>query len=137
MRYKAGMSIIRFASFLAITFAGVAVAAPAPALQADKLEQVFQSKPAFNDEEKVLKFSFPRTDVKITIDGAQLPPFMGLTTWFAFQPGHRKPAIVTGDVVLFQDEANAAMSAALDNNLHVTALHNHFFYDQPKVYFMH
>jgi len=38
---------------------------------------------------------------------------------------------------LFEDEVNAAMTAALDNGLSVTALHNHFFFDQPKVYFMH
>ena len=42
-----------------------------------------------------------------------------------------------GDTVLFEDEVNAAMSAALDNGLNVTALHNHFFFDHPKVYFMH
>ena len=45
--------------------------------------------------------------------------------------------MVMGDTVLFEDEVNAAMSAALDNGLNVTALHNHFFFDQPKVYFMH
>ena len=42
-----------------------------------------------------------------------------------------------GDTVLFEDEVNAAMSAALENGLNVTALHNHFFFDHPKVYFMH
>jgi hypothetical protein len=112
-------------------------AAPPPVLMGDKLEQVLLVKPTYNEQEHVLKFSFPRNDVKMTIDGASLPPFMGLTTWAAFQPGHRKPAIVAGDIVLFQDEVNPAMSAALDKGLNVTALHNHFFYDEPKVYFMH
>ena len=46
-------------------------------------------------------------------------------------------AMVMGDMVLFEDEVNAAMTAALDNGLNVTALHNHFFFDHPKVYFMH
>ena len=41
-----------------------------------------------------------------------------------------------GDTVLFEDEVTAAMTAALDDGLKVTALHNHFFFDQPKVYFM-
>ena len=45
--------------------------------------------------------------------------------------------MVMGDMVLFEDEVNPAMSAALDNGLEVTALHNHFFFDEPKVYFMH
>ena len=42
-----------------------------------------------------------------------------------------------GDTVLFEDEVNPAMSAAFDAGLEVTALHNHFFFDEPKVYFMH
>ncbi len=61
---------------------------------------------------------------------------MGLGTWAAFQ-GANENAMVMGDTVLFQDEVNPVMSAALDNGLSVTALHNHFFFDEPKVYFMH
>jgi hypothetical protein len=60
----------------------------------------------------------------------------GLGTWAAFKES-KTGAIVMGDTVLFEDEVNAAVSAALDNGLSVTALHNHFFFDQPKVYFMH
>jgi hypothetical protein len=66
-----------------------------------------------------------------------MPPFMGLGTWAAFTKGARTEAMVMGDTVLFEDEVDAAMSAALDNGLNVTALHNHFFFDQPRVYFMH
>ena len=65
-----------------------------------------------------------------------MPPFMGLGTWAAFT-ATKDGAMVMGDTVLFEDEVNAAMSAALDNGLNVTALHNHFFFDHPKVYFMH
>jgi hypothetical protein len=66
-----------------------------------------------------------------------MPPFMGLGTWAAFTKGAHSEAMVMGDTVLFEDEVSAAMAAALDNGLSVTALHNHFFFDQPKVYFMH
>jgi hypothetical protein len=66
-----------------------------------------------------------------------MPPFMGLGSWAAFAPGMGDNAMVMGDTVLFQDEVNPVMSVALDNGLSVTALHNHFFYDEPKVYFMH
>src|SRR5204862_2561187 len=62
---------------------------------------------------------------------------MGLGTWAAFTKGARTEAMVMGDTVLFEDEVNPVMSAALDNGLSVTALHNHFFFDRPKVYFMH
>ncbi|HEY4271511.1 MAG TPA: DUF1259 domain-containing protein [Candidatus Udaeobacter sp.] len=61
---------------------------------------------------------------------------MGLGTWAAFT-ATKDGAMVMGDTVLFEDEVNAAMSAALDNGLNVTALHNHFFFDRPKIYFMH
>ena len=87
----------------------------------------------------VVKVSFPRDDVKVLVDGWAMPPFMGLTSWAGFTPGEKPgvEAMVMGDVVLFQDEVSEAMSAALANGLEVTALHNHFFFDQPKVYFMH
>jgi hypothetical protein len=45
--------------------------------------------------------------------------------------------MVMGDIVLLEDQANPVMSAALENGLEVTALHNHFFWDTPKVMFMH
>jgi len=65
-----------------------------------------------------------------------MPPFAGLGTWAAFT-GTQSGATVMGDTVLFEDEVNAAMSAALDNGLSVTALHIHFFFERPKVYFTH
>lgn len=90
-----------------------------------------------NTEERVFKITYPRTDVPVTIDGWKMKPFMGLTSWAAFRKGVEKESIVMGDLVLFEDEVNPIMSIALENSLSVTALHNHFFYDQPRVYFMH
>lgn len=91
----------------------------------------------FNADEGVYKISLPRTDVKVTVDGRDMPPFMGLTSWAAFKPGGKQEAMVMGDLVLFQDEVNPVMSELLASGIEVTALHNHFFYDEPKVYFMH
>ena len=123
----------------AIVFAGPLV--PAFALEfnldAAQIEEAAGAKGALNAEEGVFKVTFPRNDVKVSVDGTVMPPFMGLTSWAAFTPGMKEQAMVMGDMVLFQDEVNPAMSAALDNGLDVTALHNHFFYDDPKVYFMH
>lgn len=87
--------------------------------------------------EGVFKVTSPRKDVPVTIDGWKMPPFMGLTSWAAFQNGGKKGAMVMGDLVLFEDEVNPVMSALLDHGLQVTAVHNHFFFDQPRVYFMH
>jgi Domain of Unknown Function (DUF1259) len=89
-------------------------------------------------EESVFKVTKPRTDVKIQVDQWTMPPFMGLSSWAAFTPAHIHSLVaMMGDTVVFEDEANPAMSAAFDAGLEVTALHNHFFFDDPKVYFMH
>jgi hypothetical protein len=86
-----------------------------------------------------VKASFPRKDVEIAIDGWKVPPFMGITSWAAFAPGKAgvAEAMIMGDLVVFEDEVNAVMSVLLDHGVDVTALHNHFFFDAPKVYFMH
>jgi uncharacterized protein DUF1259 len=111
-------------------------AALAVPLDTAKIDQLTGLKGKFNEKEGVYKVTFPRNDVKVVADGWTMPPFMGLGTWAAFTPT-KDGAMVMGDTVLFEDEVNAAMSAALDNSLNVTALHNHFFFDHPKVYFMH
>jgi Domain of Unknown Function (DUF1259) len=100
------------------------------------IEQASGLKGQVIAEEKVFKIGKPRTDVKIQVDQWGMAPFMGLGSWAAFTPGHGG-AMMMGDTVLFEDEVNPVMSAAFDAGLEVTALHNHFFFDEPKVYFMH
>ena len=101
------------------------------------IEQITGLKGTFSKEENVFKVSKPRTDIKVQIDNWPAPPFMGLTSWAAFTPTSGSDVMVMGDIVLFEDEVNRVMSVALDSGLDVTALHNHFFFDRPKVYFMH
>src|SRR6266404_3624551 len=100
-------------------------------------EQITGLKGSLNEQENVFKVTSTRSDLKITVDGWTMPPFMGLTSWAAFTPAAKRQVMVMGDLVLFQDEVNPVMTTLLDNGLSVTALHNHFFYDEPKVYFMH
>ena len=106
------------------------------ALDGAKIDQITGLKGKLSEKENVYKVTFPRSDVKVAVDGWTVPPFMGLGTWAAFTET-KDGAMVMGDTVLFEDEVNAAMTAALDNGLSVTALHNHFFFDKPKVFFMH
>jgi phosphotransferase system IIB component len=106
-------------------------------VDAAKIDAIIGIKGVLNTNEHVFKVTSPRSDVKVSVDGWQMPPFMGLASWAAFTPGMDDQVMVMGDTVLFQDEVNPVMSVALDNGLSVTALHNHFFYDEPKVYFMH
>jgi uncharacterized protein DUF1259 len=105
-------------------------------LDTARIDQITGLKGKMNEKEGVYKVTFPRNDVKVVVDGWTMPPFMGLGTWAAFA-ATSTGAMVMGDTVLFEDEVNTAMSAALNNGLSVTALHNHFFFDQPKVFFMH
>src|SRR5436190_24106955 len=121
---------------LAAISAAMGVSALA-ALDTAKIDNLTGLKGKFNEKEGVYRVTFPRADVKVVVDGWKMPPFMGLGTWAAFTKGAHAEAMVMGDTVLFEDEVNPAMSAAHDNGLSVTALHNHFFFDQPKVFFMH
>jgi Domain of Unknown Function (DUF1259) len=111
-------------------------AAQTAALDTAAIEQASGLKGQFIADENVFKVTKPRTDVKIQVDQWSMPPFMGLGSWAAFTPAHGG-VIMMGDTVVFEDEVNAAMSAAFDAGLEVTALHNHFFFDEPKVFFMH
>ena len=107
-----------------------------PPLDTAAIESITGIKGTMNNAENVFKVSKPRTDIKPNVDRWTLPPFMGITSYAAFMPVVGG-TMVMGDTVLLEDEVNPAMSAALDAGLEVTALHNHFFFDQPKIYFMH
>src|SRR5882724_8857666 len=112
-----------------------AVASAAP-LNTAQIEQLTGVKGKLDDKEGVFKVSVPRTDLKVVAGGVHLTPPMGLTTWAAFTKSGEH-TMVMGDMCLTEDQVNRVMSVALDNGLEVTALHNHFFWDSPKVMFMH
>src|SRR5262245_54273632 len=128
--------------FYAIAWAAL-VAAPALAatppkssLDTAKIEELTGAKGALNEKEGVFRVSVPRSDLSVAAGGVKLTPPMGLTSWAAFKKAG-KHTVVMGDIVLLEDQVNPVMSAALDNGLEVTALHNHFFWESPKVMFMH
>jgi hypothetical protein len=101
-----------------------------------KIEQLTGVKGDFNETEGVFKVSVPRTDLSVSAAGVRLTPPMGLTSWAAFKRVGDH-TMVMGDIVLLEDQVNPVMSVALEHGLEVTALHNHFFWDTPKVMFMH
>lgn len=114
-----------------------ALSTHAAAIDTKKIEELTGLSGKLNEQEGVFKVSKARTDVKITVDGWAMPPFMGLTSWASFKPGIKASMMLMGDLVLFEDEVNPVLGVLLENGVSVTALHNHFFYDKPKVYFMH
>ncbi|MGE5813379.1 MAG: DUF1259 domain-containing protein [Acidobacteriota bacterium] len=88
-------------------------------------------------KDNVLKVNIPRNDVKVTIAGMSTPTPFGFGGWVAMTKGDGGREVLMGDLVLLQEEVNPVMSALLDNGFDVTALHNHFFWDEPRMFFMH
>jgi Domain of Unknown Function (DUF1259) len=85
----------------------------------------------------VLKVNIPRNDLKMAIEGFSTPTPFGFGGWIALTKATDGSDVMMGDLVLLQEEVNPVMSVLLDNGIDVTALHNHFFWDDPHVYFMH
>jgi uncharacterized protein DUF1259 len=105
-------------------------------LDTAKIEQLTGIKGELNEKEGVFTVRTPRTDLQVTTAGVKMNPAMGLTSYAAFMKAGAK-TMMMGDTTMLEDQVNPVMSVALDNGLEVTALHNHFFWDSPKVMFMH
>jgi hypothetical protein len=111
-------------------------AAQATALDTQRIEALTGLKGSLNADGSVFKVSFPRSDIRAKVGQVRMNPALGLTAWAAFtRMGDH--AMVMGDIVVLENEISPIMSAALDSGLEVTALHNHFVWDEPKVMFMH
>src|SRR5258708_11555431 len=130
MRYTMIKTIVALSLLALPAFAAKKGAAPAG------MEKFTGLKGKWKEKEGVFKVEMPRSDLAVTAAGVKMTPPLGLTAWAAFTSagGH---TVVMGDMVLTEDQVNPAMSAALDNGLEVTALHNHFFWESPRVMFMH
>jgi hypothetical protein len=85
----------------------------------------------------VLKVNIPRNDVRVSVAGIATPTPFGFGGWVALTRGHERLDVMMGDLVLTEDEVNPVMSAVLDRGLDVTALHNHFFWESPRMFYMH
>lgn len=85
----------------------------------------------------VLKVNIPRSDLRVTINQRPAPTPLGFGGWVALTKGDAGHEVMMGDLVLTEDEVNPVMSALLENGLDVTALHNHFFWEQPRIFYMH
>src|SRR5438067_1058094 len=123
-------------TLIAIALLSLPAAAAKNGLDTARIEQITGVKGKWNEKEGVFKVEMPRSDLAVTTAGTKMIPPLGLTAWAAFTKAGAH-TVVMGDMVLTEDQVNPAMSAALDNGLQVTALHNHFFWQQPRVMFMH
>jgi len=134
--------VLLFALSLAGNAAAVRSAQPTPRREAPAeldtalIERLTGTKGALDAAEGVFKVSVPRTDLGLEVAGVRMVPRLGITSWAAFKKT-KDGVMVMGDLVLRAEQVNPVMSVALDDGLEVTALHNHFLWDTPRVMFMH
>lgn len=125
-----------FCICLSITILAIAKEDDKIGLDVDKIEKLTGVKGAVIEDEKVFKITIPRDDLNLVINGIKIPPAAGPASWISFKKAG-DDAMAMGDLILLQDQINPVMTVALDNGLQVTALHNHFLWETPRVMFMH
>jgi Domain of Unknown Function (DUF1259) len=119
---------------LSLSFATVARAQDIPT----EYQQVLTTLAKQGDyKANVLKVNIPRNDLSVTVANVKTPTPFGFGGWVAMTKGTGGMDVMMGDLVLTQDEVNPVMAALLDHGLDVTALHNHFFWDEPRMFYMH
>jgi hypothetical protein len=127
--------LILLGSLLALTsLASVARAQEMPATYKQVLDTLGKTG---DFKDSVLKVNIPRNDLSVTVANVKTPTPFGFGGWVAMTKGSGGMDVMMGDLVLTQDEVNPVMSALLENGLEVTALHNHFFWDEPRMFYMH
>lgn len=128
--------LLRLTAALAfvLTSSALAVAQDVPSPYKDVLTYLGRQG---DFKDNVLKVNIPRSDVSVTVANVKTPTSFGFGGWIAMTKGTGGMDVMMGDLVLLQDEVNPVMSALLDNGLDVTALHNHFMWDEPRMFFMH
>src|SRR5215203_736838 len=125
--------LIIASAFVSLVAASTAQAQDVPA----EYQQVLTTLGKQGDyKANVLKVNIPRNDLNVTVANVKTPTPFGFGGWVALTKGTGMELLM-GDLVLTQDEVNPVMSALLDNGLEVTALHNHFFWDEPRIFYMH
>jgi len=126
--------LLTVCAVLSLSFASVARAQDIPA----EYQQVLTALGRQGDfKDKVLKVNIPRNDLSVTVANVKTPTPFGFGGWVAMTKGTGGMDVMMGDLVLTQDEVNPVMSALLDNGLEATAIHNHFFWEEPRIFYMH
>jgi hypothetical protein len=101
------------------------------------IDQALGKKGSIVADQAVYNVPLPRNDLKVTIQGESVPVPFGFGGWVAFKRNNSGGTIFMSDTVLLQEEVNPVISAAQANGIEVTAIHNHFFYEEPRIFYMH
>src|SRR5499427_2975654 len=118
----------------AVGTAFVSTLANAQEVDWQKIDDALGRKPAVSGD--VHRYGFPRTDLSVTLDGVTIKPALALGGWAAFKPAHGG-AMMMGDLVLLESEITPVMTAATENGLEITAVHNHILRAQPLTFYTH
>ena len=123
---------------IALLVCGIAASA-ARAYAADtdwqSVDQIFSRKAAVTYGD-VHRYSFPRTDLNVTLDGVTIKPALALGGWVAFKEMHDE-VIAMGDLVLLGSEINPVMATMIASGIEITAVHNHLLGANPATFYMH
>lgn len=102
------------------------------------IESAIGKKGTYKEAEATHTTSLPRNDLKVTLKGEPVPIPFGFGGWVSIKKTlNGKSAVLMSDCVLLQEEVNPLISAAHANGLEVSAIHNHFFYEEPRIFYMH
>jgi hypothetical protein len=131
------MSTLRSALVLiAISTPLAAQKSPPPFAEGAAVEAALGRKGA-PQPDGVLKFSFPRSDLSVTVAGVPVKAGFALGSWVAFADVGRGMAMAMGDIVLTEDEVENVMLKFQQNGIEQTALHHHVFNESPRILYMH
>jgi hypothetical protein len=133
---KKTILVLLFYIYVSVSSFGIVKESNSIDLDINKIEKLTGTKGAVIEDEKVYKITIPRDDLNLIIDGIKIPAAAGPASWIAFKKAGNN-AMMMGDLILLQDQINPVMTVALENGLQVTALHNHFLWETPRVMFMH
>jgi hypothetical protein len=128
-------TILFAVAFALMAPAWSATDSPAMPAEYQKALETLGKKGDYKDT--VLKINIPRNDLHVTVAGVATPTPFGFGGWLAMTKGESGMDVMMGDLVLLENEVNPVMSALLDNGLEATALHNHFFFEEPRIFYMH
>ena len=129
------MRFVLPAMILGAALAASASAACAQDVDWQKVDAAFGRKAAVVSGD-VHRYAFPRSDLKVTLDGVSIKPSLALGGWVAFKPMGGE-VMAMGDLVLLETEINPVMSKMTENGIAITAVHNHLLRANPATFYMH
>src|SRR5471032_255837 len=126
---------VKYSLLISTFLMALATQANAQAIDWEKVDATFGRKAAVVSGD-VHRYGFPRTDLKVTLDGVAIRPALALGGWIAFMPAHGG-AMAMGDLVLLETEINPVMAKLIEGGLEITAVHNHVLRGNPATFYMH